>query len=155
MYEKSLVLIKPDGVQRRLVATILQRFESAGLKLHAMKFLTASTDQSRSHYQEHVDKPFYPMVEEYITEGPVLAFVLGGGGAIAKIRQMVGATVPAEALPGTIRGDLAHQPMTKGGALRNLIHASASVEEAEHEMGVWFSADEILDFDLLGQSLHG
>ncbi|HAR65675.1 MAG TPA: nucleoside-diphosphate kinase [Lentisphaeria bacterium] len=154
MSQKSLVLIKPDGVQRRLVSTILQRFETAGLKLHALKFLVATTEQSRSHYREHVDKGFYPMVEDYITEGPIVALVLSGGSCIPKIRQMVGATTPAEAAPGTIRGDLAHQPMTQGGALRNLIHASASPEEAEHELGVWFTPDEIVDYALLDDRLH-
>ena len=105
MYEKSLIIIKPDGVQRSLAGSIITRFENAGLKIHAMKFQTVSPDQSKKHYAEHVNKGFYPTVEKYITSGPVLVFVLGGLGAIKKIRTMVGATEPASAIPGSIRGD--------------------------------------------------
>lgn len=154
MYEQSLVIIKPDGIPRRLVSEILSRFERAGFKLHAMKLMQANTELARKHYREHVNKPFYPSVEAYITEGPILVFVLGGQGCISTIRKLVGATMPSDATPGTIRGDLAHQP--KGdGALRNLIHASASPEEAEWEISVWFKASELLDYDLADDELHG
>ena len=151
MYEKSLIIIKPDGVQRSLVGTVLSRFESAGLKIHGMKFQTVPAEQSQKHYAEHVDKPFYPTVEEYITSGPVLVFVLGGHNAIKKIRAMVGATEPASALPGTIRGDFAHQSYPAPGEpddepIRNLIHASATPDEAEAEISIWFSKEEIVEY---------
>lgn len=152
MYEKSLIIIKPDGVQRSLVGSILTRFENAGLKLHAMKFQEVPVEQSRKHYAEHVNKGFYPTVEKYITSGPVLVFVLGGLNAVKKIRTMVGATEPASALPGTIRGDYAHQPYPAPGEpddkpIRNLIHASATPEEAANEISIWFSDDEVVDYE--------
>ena len=157
MYEKSLVIIKPDGVQRNLVGTILSRFENAGLKIHAVKFQTVPVEQSRKHYAEHVDKGFYPTVEKYITSGPVLVFVLGGLNAIKKIRTMVGATEPASALPGTIRGDFAHQPYPAPGEpdvepIRNLIHASATADEAATEVSIWFSDDEIVEYERINDS---
>lgn len=157
MYEKSLIIIKPDGVQRSLVGSILTRFENAGLKLHAMKFQEVPVEQSRKHYAEHVNKGFYPTVEKYITSGPVLVFVLGGLNAVKKIRTMVGATEPASALPGTIRGDYAHQPYPAPGEpddkpIRNLIHASATAEEAANEITIWFSDDEIVDYERINDS---
>jgi nucleoside-diphosphate kinase len=152
MYEKSLVIIKPDGIQRSLTGRILSRFEDAGLKIHAMKFQSVPVEQSRKHYAEHVNKGFYPTVEQYITSGPVLVFVLGGLNAIKKIRLMVGATEPASALPGTIRGDFAHQAYAAPGEpddkpIRNLIHASATPDEAAAEIAIWFAADEVVAYD--------
>lgn len=160
MYEKSLILIKPDGLRRRLAARILQRFEDAGFKLHAVRLVQPTVALARAHYAEHVEKAFYPTVERYICSGPVLALVLGGGGAIAKIRQLVGATVPSEAAPGTIRGDFAHQAREAAGgaqerALHNLIHASANAADAEREIAIWFAADEVLDYPLPDDELHG
>lgn len=157
MYEKSLIIIKPDGVQRSLVGSILTRFENAGLKLHAVKFQKVPVEQSRKHYAEHVNKGFYPTVEKYITSGPVLVFVLGGLNAVKKIRTMVGATEPASALPGTIRGDFAHQPYPAPGEpddkpIRNLIHASATPEEAANEISIWFSDDEIVEYERINDS---
>ena len=113
MYQKSLVIIKPDGLKRNLSSRILQRFEDAGMKFHALKLVSASKEQAETHYEEHKDKPFFPMVVDYICSGPILVFAVGGLGCISKIRQMVGATEPAQALPGTIRGDFAHQVMVK------------------------------------------
>lgn len=158
MYEKSLIIIKPDGVQRSLVGSILTRFENAGLKIHAMKFQTVSVDLSRKHYAEHVNKGFYPTVEKYVTSGPVLVFVLGGLNAIKKIRTMVGATEPSSAAPGTIRGDFAHQPYPAPGEpddkpIRNLIHASATPDEAANEISIWFSEDEIVSYDRINDGL--
>lgn len=157
MYEKSLIIIKPDGVQRNLVGTILSRFENAGLKIHAVKFQTVPIEQARKHYAEHVGKGFYPTVEKYITSGPVLVLVLGGLSAIKKIRTMVGATEPSSALPGTIRGDFAHQPYPAPGEpddkpIRNLIHASATPEEAANEVKIWFSDDEIVEYERINDS---
>ncbi len=158
MFEKSLIIIKPDGVQRSLVGSILTRFENAGLKIHAMKFQTVPVEKSREHYAEHVNKAFYPTVEKYITSGPVLVFVLGGLSAIKKIRTMVGATEPSSAVPGTIRGDYAHQPYPAPGEpddkpIRNLIHASATPDEAANEIKIWFTEDEIVDYDRINDDL--
>ena len=157
MYEKSLVIIKPDGIQRRKVGQILDRFETAGFKIHAMEMRQADKETAGTHYEEHKDKPFFPMVVDYICSGPVLVFVLGGLGAISKIRQMVGATEPAEAQPGTIRGDFAHQVMVKDGKtpLFNMIHASANSEDAEREIKVWFKDEQLLDYKLPDDAYHG
>lgn len=157
MYEKSLIIIKPDGVQRNLVGSILTRFENAGLKIHAVKFQTVPVEQAREHYAEHVDKGFYPTVEKYITSGPVLVLVLGGLSSIKKIRTMVGATEPSSALPGTIRGDYAHQPYPSPGEpddkpIRNLIHASATPEEAANEVAIWFTDEEIVEYERINDS---
>ena len=158
MYEKSLIIIKPDGVQRGLTGSIISRFENAGLKLHAVKFQNVPVEQARKHYAEHIDKGFYPTVEKYITSGPVLIFVLGGLSAISKIRTMVGATEPASAVPGTIRGDYAHQAYPAPGEpddkpIRNLIHASATPDEAAVEIGIWFDDDEVVDYEKITDSL--
>ena len=153
MYQKSLIILKPDALQRRLTGRIIQRFEDVGLKIHAMKLVKVGPDQSKRHYAEHVEKDFYPSLESYITSNPVLMFILGGLNANSKIRLMVGDTMPANAIPGTIRGDLAHQPRldSTDGAdmqpLRNLIHASANSEDATHEISVWFSDNEIEDLE--------
>ena len=158
MYEKSLIIIKPDGIQRSLTGTILSRFENAGLKIHAMKFQSVTAERSKEHYAEHVNKGFYPTVEEYITSAPVLVFVLGGINAIKKIRTMVGATEPSSALPGTIRGDFAHQSYPAPGEpddkpIRNLIHASATAEEAAAEVAIWFDKSEIIDYSKINDEL--
>ena len=158
MYEKSLIIIKPDGVQRNLAGTIISRFENAGLKIHAMKLQTVTVEESRAHYSEHVNKGFYPTVEEYITAGPVIVFVLGGINSIKKIRTMVGATEPSSALPGTIRGDFAHQSYPAPGEpddkpIRNLIHASATPEEAAVEISLWFDNAEVVDYGKIDDEL--
>lgn len=161
MIERSLVLLKPDSVQRRLVGRVLGRFEDAGYRILAMKLLQASVEQSRQHYREHVEKPFYPALESFILSGPLVALVLAGHGAIDSIRKLVGATEPAAAAPGTIRGDFAHQPLLKatgGGAeawMCNIVHASANTDDAAHEVAVWFRPDELLDYTLPDDQLHG
>jgi len=145
--EQTLVLIKPDGVQRGLVGEILQRFEKVGLKISGTKMVLVDKDFSKQHYAAHVGKDFYPGLEKIITEGPVIAFVLEGIHAVEIVRKMVGATEPKEAAPGTIRGDYAqhsyaHSKAT-GLAIKNLIHASATLEEAEAEVALWFAPEEI------------
>ena len=161
MYQQSLVILKPDAIQRRLVGQIIQRFENVGLKIHALRFEKTTREQSRRHYAEHVDKPFYPSLEEYITSGPIIVMILGGIEAIPKIRQMIGDTTPGKALPGTIRGDYAHQVNVKPKAgedqspLRNLIHASANSDDAEMEIKLWFQPDEIAECPLPDDFLHG
>lgn len=147
--ERTFVMIKPDGVQRGLIGEIISRFEKVGLKLVAMKFVHVDADFSKKHYNEHVDKPFYPGLENLLTSGPVVAMVYEGNNAIAQVRKMVGSTEPAGAQSGTIRGDFAHMNYaradSKGIALPNLIHASDSPEGAEREVALWFSEQEIFD----------
>ena len=161
MYQRSLVILKPDAVQRRLTGEIIQRFEHAGLKIHAIRFDNVAREKSRQHYAEHLEKDFYPSLEDYITSGPILIMILGGLDAIPKIRRMIGDTVPGNALPGTIRGDFAHQskaPQESTASqqpLRNLIHASATTSDAETEIKVWFEPDEIIDYPLPDDFLHG
>ena len=158
-YEQSLVFIKPDGVARRLSGRVIQRFEDAGLKITAMAFRQCDPPLAKTHYAEHVEKDFYPSLERYVCSGPVLVMVIGGNGAIGRIRKMVGATVPAEAEPGTIRGDFAHQPITEprdpDAALCNLVHASANAEDAKREIAIWFTPEELLSYALPNDGFHG
>lgn len=133
MNERTLVLIKPDGVARGYVGEILSRIERKGLTIAAMELQTASNDVAATHYAEHEGKPFYPGLLEFITSGPLVAVVLEGPRAIAAFRQIAGGTDPVEkAVPGTIRADLA----LDGG--QNLVHGSDSVDSAEREIALWF-----------------
>ena len=147
MKEQTLVLLKPDAVQRSFAGEIITRFEKAGLKIVAMKMVWADKDFAKEHYAEHVEKPFYPGLENMITEGPVIAMVLEGIQAIPTVRKMVGSTEPKGAAPGTIRGDYAHASYgyadKKGIGLKNLIHASANQEDAQKEVKLWFEEKEI------------
>src|SRR5579859_1696762 len=131
--ERTLVLVKPDGVKRGLVGEILQRFERKGLKIVAARLLLVTPELAARHYAEHEGKPFYPGLVQHITSGPILALALEGRSAIAVVRLMTGATNPQTAAPGTIRGDygLAMTP--------NLIHASDSTASAERELALYFS----------------
>jgi len=135
--QRTLVLIKPDGVQRGLVGEIISRLEKRGLMLIAMNFRQVTKEFAETHYGAHVGKPFYNGLVKYITSAPLVAMVWEGTEAIRAVRQTVGATNPLEADPGTIRHDLAL--LTS----RNLIHASDSVETAEKEISKWFEEDEI------------
>ncbi len=157
MYEKSLLIVKPDGVQRGLTGRILQRFEDCGMKLLAMRLEIAPRERVESHYAEHRGKPFFDGIVTYMSQGPIVVFVLGGVGAIAKIRQLVGATTPTEAAPGTIRGDLAHQDRESGKdrPIFNLIHASANAEDAEREVALWFAPEEVLEYTKPDDYFHG
>lgn len=139
--ERTLVLVKPDGVQRRLVGRILTRFEEKGLKLVGLKLLRVTTELSREHYAEHVSKPFYPLLEEFITSGPVVALVAEGPEAISVVRAMMGSTNGREAAPGTIRGDLGLSRQM------NLVHGSDSPDAAKREIEIYFSADELYEYD--------
>jgi nucleoside-diphosphate kinase len=131
--ERTLVLIKPDAVQRALAGDILARFERRGLRLRAAKLLRVERDLAESHYAEHVEKPFYSELVDFITSAPTLALVLEGESAIAVVRTTMGATNPTAAAPGTIRGDLALAMPD------NLVHGSDSPESAEREIGLWFA----------------
>lgn len=147
LIERTLVLLKPDAVQRSLVGNILTKFENAGLKIVGMKMVWVDPAFSKKHYSDHVDKPFYKALEAFITEGPIVALVIEGIQAVEVIRKMVGSTEPRKALPGTIRGDYAHHSYEyadkKGIAIKNLIHASDSIENANKEVALWFKADEL------------
>lgn len=138
--ERSLVLVKPDGVQRGLVGEVIARFERRGLRLVAAKFLQVPTHLAETHYAIHKGKPFYDGLIAYITSAPVMAMVWEGPNAIAAIRQTVGATRPWEAAPGTIRHDFALE------VGRNLTHASDSVENGAAETALWFKAEELVDW---------
>ncbi len=135
--EKTLVIVKPDGVQRGLIGEIVTRLERRGLKILALKLMTIPEATARQHYGVHEGKPFFEGLVQYITSGPVVMMVLEGKKAIETVRSTVGATNPAAAAPGTIRGDLAVE------IGRNLIHASDSPESADHEVKLFFG-DEAL-----------
>jgi len=140
--ERTFVMIKPDGVQRRLVGKIIERFERAGLKIVAMKFIKVSKEMAEKHYEIHKGKPFYEGLIKYITSGPVLAMVIEGENAIERTRMLVGSTDPQKAMPGTIRGDFCQH------IGRNIIHASDGKETAEKEIALWFGEEEIVDYNM-------
>ena len=137
--QQTLILLKPDCVQRRLVGTIIQRFEQKGLRLAAMKLVKVSRDLAEKHYAVHKGKPFYTGLVSYITSGPVVAMVLEGKKAISVARNVIGATNPADAAPGTIRGDLALE------IGRNIVHGSDSPASAEREIKIFFNDDELIN----------
>jgi nucleoside-diphosphate kinase len=136
--ERSLTLIKPDAVERGLAGEILERIEARGLKLRAGKLMRVDRRLGETHYAEHREKPFFGELVDFITSGPTLALVVEGEGAIATLRTTIGATNPADAEPGSIRGDLALAMPD------NLVHGSDSVESAEREIALWFSDDELV-----------
>jgi nucleoside-diphosphate kinase len=153
--ERTLVLVKPDGVQRLLVGAILARFEARGLKIVGLKLVHADRDLAEAHYAVHRGKPFFEPLVAFITSGPLVAAVLEGPSAISAVRAMVGATRPLEAAPGTIRGDLA---LDVG---QNLVHASDGPETAEAEIALWFRPEELhtyprtMDRWILGEAAEG
>ncbi len=155
MMEQTLVLIKPDGVQRGLAGEILTRFEKVGLKISGMKMVWVDADFSKKHYAAHIEKAFYPGLEKMITEGPVIALVLQGLHSVELVRKMVGATEPKSALPGTIRGDYAQHSYSysddKGIAIKNLIHASGTSEEAIAEVVLWFAPEELHNYNTVSE----
>jgi nucleoside-diphosphate kinase len=130
--ERTLVLIKPDAMRRQLAGEILARFERRGLALREAKLVTVDRGLAERHYAEHVEKPFFGELVEFITSGPTLALVLEGEGAIPVVRKTIGATDPAEACAGSIRGEFALSMPD------NLVHGSDSPESAEREIGLWF-----------------
>jgi nucleoside-diphosphate kinase len=138
--ERTLVLVKPDGVQRGLVGEILARFERKGLKVIGLRMLDVSRSMAERHYAVHAGKHFYAGLVDFITSGPVAAVALEGPDAIATARRMVGRTMPNEAEPGTIRGDLGIS------GLRNLVHASDAADTAAEELALWFGADALVDY---------
>ena len=138
--ERSLVLVKPDGVQRGLIGEVISRLERRGLRLVAAKFIQVSKKLAETHYTIHKGKPFYDGLIRYITSAPVMAMAWEGPNAVVAIRQTMGATRPTEAAPGSIRHDFALE------VGRNLTHASDSVENGEKEVALWFDAAELVDW---------
>ena len=138
--ERTLVLVKPDGVQRGLVGTIIGRFEATGMKIVGMKLIHVKQDLASRHYAEHEGKPFYDGLVNYITSAPVIALCLEGPDAIAITRKLMGPTRPNEAPPGTIRGDFGVE------VSRNLVHGSANTDDAMREVDLFFSDGELIDY---------
>lgn len=138
--ERSLVLLKPDCVQRRLMGRVISRFEEKGLNVIAMKMMQVTPDLAKQHYAEHVEKPFYPGLEAFITGGPIVAMVVEGLEVIRVIRDMLGATNGLNAASGTIRGDFSSSRQM------NLVHASDSPESACREMDLYFAQAEICGY---------
>ncbi|PQO25735.1 nucleoside-diphosphate kinase [Blastopirellula marina] len=136
--QRTLVLLKPDCVERRLIGRILTRFEDKGLNIIAMKLIQITPDLAKQHYAEHVSKPFYPGLESFITAAPVVAMVLEGLEAIQVVRDMLGATSGLKANPGTIRGDFSSSRQM------NLVHASDGEEASKREIDLYFDAAEIV-----------
>jgi nucleoside-diphosphate kinase len=136
--EKSLIILKPDAIQRGLVGPIISRLEQRGLKFAGMKMIRIEESLARQHYAVHEGKPFFAGLVEYIVSGPVVVIAVYGKGVIQMIRNTVGATNPANANPGTIRGDFAAE------IGRNLIHASDSPETGEHEVSLFFQPEELV-----------
>ena len=139
--ERTFLMIKPDAVQRNLVGEIISRVERKGLKLVAGKLMSVPKSLAEEHYGEHKDKPFYNSLIDFITSAPVFAMVVEAEDAVSISRHIIGTTNPAEAAPGTIRGDLG---LTVG---RNIIHGSDSVESAKKEINLWFNEDELADYE--------
>ena len=139
--EQTLVLIKPDGVQRQLVGRILARYEARGLKLVGLKLVRVDRSLAERHYAAHTEKPFFRGLVDFITSAPLVALALDGPNAIAVVRAINGATRPHEAAPGTVRGDFALE------TAQNIVHASDGPEAAADELAMWFSAGELLDYD--------
>ena len=147
--EQTLILIKPDGAFRKLTGLTIDRLDAAGLEMVAAKMVSVSTELAEEHYAEHVGKPFYPNLIKYIrgefhglTDHRVLAMVYRGESAIAKTREIAGATNPEAAAPGTIRGSFGR--VTTAGQFENVLHASANAADAAREVALWFKPEEIL-----------
>jgi nucleoside-diphosphate kinase len=137
--ERTFIMVKPDGVQRRLVGEIIRRFETRGLRLVGLKMLTPDRALAEAHYAVHRERPFFGELVEFITSGPVVAMVWEGNEAIRLCRNMIGALKPVEALSGTIRGDFTTEVQT------NLVHGSDAPETAQTETALWFKPEELLE----------
>jgi len=139
--QRTLILCKPDCVERRLIGRVLARFEEKGLNLIALKMMNVTMELARRHYAEHVEKDWYGELEAFVTASPVVAAIVEGPQAVAVVRRMVGATNGLNAEPGTIRGDFGSSQQM------NLVHASDSPESADREIDIFFSAEEIHDYE--------
>lgn len=145
--ERTFIAVKPDGIQRRLVGQIIQRFERRGFKLVGLKLMQASEDLLSQHYCHLVKKPFYPDLVEYLTSGPVVAMVWEGHNIVQTSRVMVGHTNPAEAHAGTIRADFSYH------VSRNVVHASDSPEGAQREIKLWFGGQDLLNWKCIDENI--
>lgn len=145
--ERSLIIIKPDAIQRNLVGTIIDRFEKKGLKIIGMKMMHLTDVLLSEHYSHIADKPFFPRIQKFMKSAPVIVLALSGAGTVAAIRTIVGPTKSFEAPGGTIRGDFAMSMQS------NVVHASDSVENGEMEIKRFFKEDEILDYEKLGEQV--
>ena len=141
MSERTLILIKPDGVQRQLVGRILERYEQRGLKIVGLKLVQTSRELAETHYAVHRERPFFKGLVDFITSSPLVAAAIEGPNAIAIVRAMNGATRPHEAAPGSIRGDFAVE------TAQNLVHASDSPENAATELALWFKDTELFSYE--------
>ncbi|MEM0139286.1 MAG: nucleoside-diphosphate kinase [Ferroplasma sp.] len=138
--ERTLILIKPDGVKRKIIGNVVSRFENKGLKLVAMKLMLVSEAKAKEHYSEHALKPFFEGLVSYLTSGPIVAMILEGDNAILSCRNIAGATDGSKAAPGSIRGDFSLN------IEENIVHASDSQESYLHEYKIFFNNDEIMDY---------
>lgn len=138
--ERTFIAIKPDGVQRGLIAEIIRRFETKGFTLVGLKFMKVSRELAEQHYDVHRERPFFAGLVEFITSSPVVAMVWEGDGVVASSRKIIGATNPLNAEPGTIRGDLG---INIG---RNIIHGSDALETAQREIALWFKPEELVEW---------
>lgn len=138
--ERTFVAVKPDGIQRGLIGEVISRLERRGLKLVAIRLMIVDEDLARRHYAEHVERPFFPSLVDFITSGPIVAMVWEADNAVALARQTIGSTNPAEANPGTIRADLGIDTS------RNIVHGSDSPGSAEREIGLFFDPEHALDY---------
>ncbi len=141
LMQRTLVLLKPDAVQRRLMGQLIARFEAKGLNIVAMKMLKVTPEMAKKHYAEHVDKPFYPSLEAFITSAPIVAMAIDGLDVIKVVRDMLGATSGLNAAAGTIRGDFSSSRQM------NLVHASDGAEAAKRELGIYFDDSEICRYE--------
>ena len=139
--ERTFVMVKPDGVQRKLIGEVIRRFEVKGFTLVGLKLMKVSQALAEEHYDIHKERPFFKDLVDFITSSPVTAMVWQGDGVIASARTLIGATNPLSAVPGTIRGDFG---VSIG---RNLIHGSDAVETAQREIGLWFTPEELIDWE--------
>ena len=136
--ETTLVLIKPDAVRRRLTGEIVKRLENKGMAIRAMKLMKMTNLLADEHYAEHLEKPFYPELKEFMTGGPLVAMAVAGPDAVSLVRKLMGQTKPQDAAPGTIRGDFATI------TTENLVHGSDSPESARRELALWFNESELV-----------
>jgi nucleoside-diphosphate kinase len=144
--ERTFIMIKPDGVQRNLVGEVIRRFETKGFTLVGMKFMAVPRELAEKHYGVHKERPFFGSLVDFITSSPVVAMVWSGDGVVAGARKIIGATNPLSAEPGTIRGDLG---VSIG---RNIIHGSDAIETAQTEIALWFSDNELVNWQPVASS---
>jgi nucleoside-diphosphate kinase len=156
--ERTLVLLKPDAVERGLAGRLIQRFEDAGLKLVGMKMRQLDAEFTKKHYHDIAERhgqSVYDVLAAFIQQGPVVAIVLEGAEAVANVRRIVGPTYPDQAAPGTIRGDFAHHSKAyteaQHSAVANLVHASGNPEEAKYEVDLWFDESELFAYKTLAE----